>query len=156
VHPVYTVTRCTVTLHILKVLCTADVSQVYPSLELHCFCTNFLLFSPCLLQVMSQLRTWYGSSWPSPTNSLVTRWWNDPWSFGSYSYYAVGSLGNERNAFTSPQNAANTNIPRVWFAGEHVSVNYPSTMQGAFLTGQSAAAKAATAYPKTTTVTGKR
>lgn len=28
---------------------------------------------------------------PAPVESYVTRWANDPWARGSYSYYAVGN-----------------------------------------------------------------
>lgn len=96
---------------------------------------------------MAQLRKWYPSM-PNPVASLVTRWWNDPWSNGSYSYQTTTCTGTERSAFTSPQAPTGSTKGRVWFAGEHTHINYPATMQGAFLSGQSAASKVATAYPR--------
>ena len=101
------------------------------------------------LQVMAQLRRWWPSI-PNPTKTFVTRWWTDPWTDGSYSNATTSCTGTkdapaERKAFQTPQSfPAN----RVWFAGEHTSINYPATMQGAYLSGQSAAAAVIKVYPK--------
>jgi monoamine oxidase len=100
-------------------------------------------------QLLTQLRTWYTTSLPTPSATYVTRWWTDPWSFGSYSYQAPGCTGNERAAFSTAEPSGAGTTPRVWFAGEHVSVDYPSTMQGAFLTGKAAAAAVALKHTAT-------
>jgi len=97
---------------------------------------------------MTQLRIWYGSNWPAPVNSLITRWWRDPWALGSYSYASTSCTSkagalyqpDERTAFRQPQVPAGGSTGRVWFVGEHASVIYPATMQGAYTTGQEAAA----------------
>lgn len=101
---------------------------------------------------MAQLRIWYGASWPAPVNSLVTRWWRDPWAFGSYSYASTSCTDkvgaryrpDERTAFRQPQvpagGSTGGSVGSLWFAGEHASVIYPATMQGAYTTGQEAAA----------------
>lgn len=105
---------------------------------------------------MTQLRTWYGPTWPDPIpgRTLVTRWWRDPYAFGSYSYASTSctddgrSQPKERQAFGTPES-------RVWFAGEHVSTQYPATMQGAYVTGQAAAAAiVAAGIQKTTELFG--
>lgn len=88
---------------------------------------------------MAQLRRWWPAL-PNPTNSLVTRWRADPWAYGAYSYASTSCTGsyrgdpNERYSFQSPNG-------RIWFAGEHTNTSYPSTMQGAYGSGQYAAAK---------------
>lgn len=96
---------------------------------------------------MAQLRLWYGSDMPDPANAYVTRWWNDPWSFGSYSYQSTTCTGSERSAFGTPLTPSGTGAKaRVYFAGEHTHVTYPATMQGAFLSGQAAAAAVVAAH----------
>ena len=46
--------------------------------------------------VMSTLRKIYGADTPDPIASLVGRWWGNPYTHGSYSYYAVGSTPKDR------------------------------------------------------------
>lgn len=95
---------------------------------------------------MDQLKVWYGANMPAPINSYVTRWWNDPWSGGSYSYQSTSCTGVERNAFATPEPTGPN--PRVWFAGEHTHAGYPATMQGAFLSGRRAAQAVAKQFPR--------
>lgn len=108
-----------------------------------------LLLLLFILQVMAQLRRWWPTI-PNPTKTYVTRWWADPWTYGSYSYATTSCSGGkgapaERKAFQTPQSSP---ANRVWFAGEHTSISYPATMQGAYLSGQTAAAAVIKAYPK--------
>lgn len=103
-----------------------------------------------LLQVMAQLRRWWPDM-PTPSKTLVTRWWTDPWTYGSYSYASTSCTGTkdyptERSAFL-PSTSSLQNS-RVWFAGEHTSVAYPATMQGAYLSGEAAAKAVAAKYPR--------
>ena len=78
---------------------------------------------------MQTLQQMYGSKIPNPTGYLVTRWQQDPFSYGSYSYMATGSTPNDRQALAESVNS------RLFFAGEATSQNYPSTVHGAFLSG---------------------
>lgn len=105
------------------------------------------------VQVLAQMRKWWPLL-PNPTARLVTRWWNDPWTYGSYSYATTNCTGKyrgtpaERDAFQTPQSAIVGGPGRVWFAGEHTSINYPATMQGAFLSGKDAATNLAKVITK--------
>jgi monoamine oxidase len=63
---------------------------------------------------------------------LLTRWGEDPFAYGSYSYPAVGSTPAMREQ-----------LARRWhglvFAGEAVNTAFPATLQGAYLSGLQAA-----------------
>jgi len=69
---------------------------------------------------------------PPPSDVLLTRWGEDPFARGSYSFPAVGS---------SP--AMRRELGRRWqsvvLAGEAVSTDCPATLQGAYLSGRAAA-----------------
>lgn len=71
-----------------------------------------------------------------------TRWADDPWARGSYSYYAVGSSPDDRAAFAAPVGGV------VFFAGEHTDVANPSTTHGALTSGRRAAADVLAAAPE--------
>lgn len=84
------------------------------------------------------------SAVPQPKEAVVTRWRGDPWARGSYSFVAAGSSGSDYEVMASPVSAVPpqpgvppqpTNLPRVFFAGEHTIRNYPATVHGAFLSG---------------------
>ncbi|XP_065649185.1 lysine-specific histone demethylase 1A isoform X2 [Hydra vulgaris] len=81
---------------------------------------------------------------PQPKETVVTRWKSDEWSRGSYSYVAAGSSGNDYDVMAAPvappptpglPNFPGSNVPRVFFAGEHTIRNYPATVHGALLSG---------------------
>lgn len=83
--------------------------------------------------IMLHLRDMYGASTPEPTAMLRTRWQSNPYTFGSYSYTAVGMELSDFDALAAPiQN-------RVFFAGEHTHRDYFSTAHGAYLSGIRAA-----------------
>ncbi len=65
--------------------------------------------------------------------ALVTRWHQDPFSFGSYSYLAPGSTSADREALGASVR------DRLYFAGEAASVDFAATVHGALLSGRSAA-----------------
>jgi lysine-specific histone demethylase 1 len=82
---------------------------------------------------------------PEPKESHVTRWRQDEYARGSYSYVAAGSSGNDYDflaAAVSPaRNGPLVPRPRVFFAGEHTMRNYPATVHGALLSGLREAGK---------------
>lgn len=82
---------------------------------------------------MDTLRTIYGRGIPEPTAHQLTRWKSDPYALGSYSFYKVGSTPASRRALAAPVGG------RLFFAGEAVSLDSPSTVTGAFESGQDAA-----------------
>jgi Flavin containing amine oxidoreductase len=51
---------------------------------------------------MISLRKMYGKEIPEPSGYLVTRWDQDPYSLGSYSYVAVGSKQSLRRQIGMP------------------------------------------------------
>lgn len=83
-------------------------------------------------RIMIQLRSVYPSA-PDPVNYYFTSWGSDPYSFGSYSSVGVNASSADRKAFL-------TGIEdKLFFAGEHASLCYPSTVHGAYLSGIDAA-----------------
>ena len=113
-----------------------------------------------LLQALRRVFPGAGSL-PSPTATAVTRWASDPFSWGSYSFMAVGSHGGDRAALATPERAVAAPVPSgggkgggggegaavaraapVLFAGEATDPFHPATAHGAFLSGCRAAAEA--------------
>ena len=82
---------------------------------------------------------------PTPKETVVTRWRADPWSRGSYSFVSTGSSGNAYDMLATPVIPGNPgknndmikNPPRIFFGGEHTIRNYPATVHGALLSGNS-------------------
>lgn len=82
---------------------------------------------------LTALRTAYPEA-PEPLEVLVTRWGADPYAGGSYSFAAVGSDPAMRDTLAEPVGE------RLVLAGEATSREHPSTVHGALLSGQRAAA----------------
>ncbi|MFN3255586.1 MAG: FAD-dependent oxidoreductase [Ilumatobacter sp.] len=72
-----------------------------------------------------------------PTGVLITRWAADPFAFGSYSYLALGSGPDDRDALRADVGS------RLFFAGEATSREYAATVHGALLEGRAAAERIA-------------
>lgn len=83
--------------------------------------------------IFAELVKMFGTAIPRPTQVLASQWNNSPWCRGSYTYWAVGSLPYDMNAFSQLINGTLT------FAGEHTSAQYPGTVHGAYLSGRRAA-----------------
>jgi hypothetical protein len=66
-----------------------------------------------------------------PTGYRITRWGQDPFSRGSYSYIPVGSTAADMDALARPLDGG-----RVFFAGEHTNSEYPASVHGAFISGR--------------------
>jgi monoamine oxidase len=101
--------------------------------------TAWLAHLPPLLvtprpQVKARLQQLYPDTYQDPTAAIIHRWAADPFSYGSYSYAAVGSRPSHRTALAATQG--------LWyFAGEHAHPDYSATINGAYLTGKDAARK---------------
>lgn len=65
---------------------------------------------------------------PEPTGFVRTRWAEDPWALGSYSYLPVGATPDQRLALAGPLGALR-------FAGEALSTDAPATVHGARASG---------------------
>lgn len=82
---------------------------------------------------LAALRTAYGPGIPEPEAWIITRWAQDPYALGSYSYIAHGSSGDDRDALGEAV------AGRVFFAGEATWRHQSATVHGAYLSGQRAA-----------------
>lgn len=78
---------------------------------------------------MRALREMFGSNVAEPIAYRVTRWGNDPFARGSYSYLPVGATGDDYDLMAQPVDN------RLFFAGEATSREFPGTVHGAFLSG---------------------
>lgn len=71
----------------------------------------------------------FGNDIPAPEASFITRWSQDPFSFGSYSYIPKGADGHDYDVLALSHNN------RIFFAGEATTRQFPATTHGAFLSG---------------------
>ncbi|KAF2196811.1 putative flavin-containing polyamine oxidase [Delitschia confertaspora ATCC 74209] len=81
-------------------------------------------------EVLAVLRQMFpNTTIPEPTAFMYPRWSLEPWVYGSYSNWPVGTtLENHQNL--------RANVGRVHFAGEHTSAEYFGFLQGAWFEGQ--------------------
>jgi monoamine oxidase len=80
------------------------------------------------------LRAMFGSRFPAPVAAQITRWGQDRYSLGSYSFNAVGTGPATRRALAGPDWGG-----RLWFAGEACAPDYFGTAHGAVLSGRGVA-----------------
>ncbi|KDP38595.1 hypothetical protein JCGZ_04520 [Jatropha curcas] len=66
---------------------------------------------------------------PDPVASAVTDWGRDPFSFGAYSYVAIGSSGEDYDLLGRPVENC------LFFAGEATCKEHPDTVGGAMMSG---------------------
>lgn len=100
---------------------------------------KFEMMSPVesVKRVLEILRGIYrpkGIAVPDPQQAVCTRWGKDHFTYGSYSYVAIGSSGDDYDILSESVG------DRVFFAGEATNKQYPATMHGAFLSGMREAA----------------
>ncbi|XP_047337386.1 lysine-specific histone demethylase 1 homolog 1 [Impatiens glandulifera] len=87
-----------------------------------------------VLEILREIFQPKGIVVPNPVQSVCTRWGQDRFAYGSYSYVAMGSSGDDYDILSE------SIIDRVFFAGEATNKQYPATMHGAFLSGMREAA----------------
>lgn len=80
-------------------------------------------------RAMSALREMFGESIPEPEDYKITRWRQDPFALGSYSFLAYGSSPDSFDALAAPVEG------RLFFAGEATSRDFNATVHGAYLSG---------------------
>jgi monoamine oxidase len=78
---------------------------------------------------MQTLRTIYGAQVPEPEDFQITRWAQDPFALGSYSFNAVGSTPKMRKTLSKPLDG------KMFFAGEATHPTCFGTAHGALLSG---------------------
>jgi monoamine oxidase len=83
---------------------------------------------------LDALRAMFGSAVPKPAGAQISRWRQDPYALGAYSFKAVGSSRKDHAALYGADWG-----DRLLFAGEATSADQPSTVHGALLTGLGAA-----------------
>ncbi|KAF9914311.1 hypothetical protein BX616_008547 [Lobosporangium transversale] len=66
---------------------------------------------------------------PTPVETIVTRWSEDEYAQGSYSYVAREATGEDYDLLAKPVDG------QLYFAGEATSRQYPATAHGAYLSG---------------------
>lgn len=82
---------------------------------------------------MQTLKAIFGSDIPDPISYQITRWSSDPFTFGSYSFNALGSTPTMRQHLAKPLEN------KLFFAGEATHQDYFGTAHGAYLSGLRAA-----------------
>lgn len=82
---------------------------------------------------MARLRSIYGNGIPMPVGHLITRWRQDPFTLGSYSFNALGVQSDTRQAL------AQSIHRKLAFAGEATHPDHWGTVHGAYLSGLRAA-----------------
>jgi polyamine oxidase len=88
-------------------------------------------FSETLAQIMQVLNHMFPDKapLPEPTAFYYPRWSKVDWAYGSFSNVPPGmSLEMRQNL--------RANVGRVWFAGEHTSINWFGFLQGAYFEGK--------------------
>ena len=83
--------------------------------------------------LLNQITAMLRKPCPQPTGSYVTRWQEEMYTGGSYSFIKVGSTPRDMNIIERP--VAN----KLFFAGEHTNMKYFGTTHGALLSGEAAA-----------------
>jgi monoamine oxidase len=83
---------------------------------------------------LEALRAMFGSAVPDPLGAQVSRWRQDPFALGSYSFIAVGMSKKDRQALFGDDWDG-----RLHFAGEATSQGQPATVHGALITGREVA-----------------
>lgn len=84
-------------------------------------------------EAMSVVRQMLGAHIPDPIDAQITRWAQDEYSFGSYSFNALGMTEDAREVLAQPIAGC------VFFAGEATHPQYFGTTHGAYLSGVRAA-----------------
>jgi monoamine oxidase len=78
---------------------------------------------------MERLRGFYGDEIPEPIDYKITRWHSDPFSLGSYSYFALATELGDRAILAEPVG------DKVLFAGEATIDRAFAQVPGAYMTG---------------------
>lgn len=83
---------------------------------------------------LAALRAMFGTAVPDPLGYQISRWRQDPYARGAYSFLPVGTTGKDRKALFGADWEG-----RLHFAGEATSRDHAATVHGALMTGRRAA-----------------
>ncbi|MEM7453789.1 MAG: FAD-dependent oxidoreductase [Planctomycetota bacterium] len=86
-----------------------------------------------VFEAMKKLRSLFGNQIPDPVAHKMTRWSEDPFSYGAYSHLSDGGTPRHRVQLRKRVGS------KLFFAGEATHSQYPSTVHGAFMSGKKAA-----------------
>jgi monoamine oxidase len=86
-----------------------------------------------IAHVLHDMKNIFGDNISELLHYEITRWGQDPHSFGAYSYVPAGA------SFADYASLAKPVAGRLFFAGEATHKKYPSTVHGAYLSGVRAA-----------------
>jgi monoamine oxidase len=89
-----------------------------------------------IAEAHAALKTMFGRDFPAPVAAQITRWAQDPFTQGAYSFNATGTTPDTREALAGADWAG-----RLIFAGEACDPDYWGTAHGALLSGRAAAAQ---------------
>ncbi|MHA1570194.1 MAG: flavin monoamine oxidase family protein [Alphaproteobacteria bacterium] len=82
---------------------------------------------------LQAIRSMFGKDTPQPTDYRLTRWSQNPYSLGAYSYANLGAKPQDFDDLAEPI------ADRIFLAGEHTTFAYHGTAHGAYLSGLTAA-----------------
>uniref|UniRef100_A0AC34F8L4 SWIRM domain-containing protein n=1 Tax=Panagrolaimus sp. ES5 TaxID=591445 RepID=A0AC34F8L4_9BILA len=80
-----------------------------------------------------------------PVKFVLTRWEQDKYTRGCFSYASVDGQDRDRQLLSEPI-CDSKGFPRIFFGGEHTSLCQPSTIPGAMLSGMREATRVADAF----------
>lgn len=83
--------------------------------------------------VMDTIRTMFGPDVPMPIDYQISRWSQEPFTKGAYSFSKLGCKPADFDAFKEPVREV------LLFAGEHTDFEFHGTVHGAYLSGLNAA-----------------
>jgi monoamine oxidase len=87
-----------------------------------------------IAEATTLLKTVFGSKVPAPLEAVVTRWGQDEFARGSYSYTGPNFEPQDYEVMARP-------VGNLFFAGEHTCGTHPATVHGAYISGLKAASE---------------
>ncbi|KAF4625778.1 hypothetical protein G7Y89_g12386 [Cudoniella acicularis] len=92
------------------------------------FKTESMSNEAIVAEATAVLKTVFGPGVPAPVEAVVTRWGQDEFSRGSYSYTGPNFRPDDYEVMAKP-------IGNLFFAGEHTCGTHPATVHGAYISG---------------------
>ncbi|KAH8676651.1 putative lysine-specific histone demethylase 1A [Tricladium varicosporioides] len=98
------------------------------------FKTETMSNDEIVAEATSVLKSVFGQEVPTPVEAVITRWGQDEFSRGSYSYTGPNFQPDDYEVMARP-------IGNLFFAGEHTCGTHPATVHGAYISGLRAASE---------------